>query len=154
VVELKFWNNFSGPQFLQFAHRAVLMPGGNSWAPYSLDASIQQVTDMPNDGSGFHRFTALISLTSILFSLDLFNDGLNSVTGNPAIDAQDSLAAVVTANGFNDLRFGIPSADGSSTSPYLAVDNVSLRLLDISVAFEGDYNNNQVVDAADYTRVA
>jgi hypothetical protein len=95
VVELKFWNNFAGPPFLQFAHRAVLMPGGNSWAPYSLDASIQQVTDMPNDGLGFHRFTALISLTNILFSLDLFNDGLNNVTSNPGIDAQDSLAAVV-----------------------------------------------------------
>ena len=152
LIELGFWNQFPSPPMLQFAHRAVLMPGGNSWAPYGLDPSIQQVADMPNDGLGFHRFTAAISLTNIAFSLDLFNDGLNNVTGLPGLDAQDDVAATVTTNGFNDIRFGIPSATGSSTNPLLGVDNISLRLVDIpGVGVDGDYNGNGVVDAADYS---
>ncbi len=150
VIELGFWNNFPDTPSLQFAHRATLMPGGNNWAPYGLAASIARVGDMPNEGLGFHRFTAVIGLANIVFSLDLFNDGRTNLTGLPGIDAQDTVAASVTANGFNDLRFGVPSATGSSTNPWLAVDNVSLRLVDIPDPFVGDYNSNDVVDAGDY----
>jgi hypothetical protein len=104
------------------------------------------------NGNGFHRFSATISTTDITFGLDLFNDGINNSTGAPGLDAQDVVAAAVTANGFNDLRFGIPSASGSSSNPLLAVDNVSLRLVDVIAPPEdsADFDDDGDVDGRDF----
>ena len=131
IIELGFWSQFAFPPILQFGHRAILFPGGNNWQPYGLDSSIDTLSEMPNNGLGFHRFTATISLTEVTFGLDLFADGLNNLTGFPGLDAEDIVVAMVTANGFNDLRFGLPSASGSSFNSLLAVDNVSLRLVNL-----------------------
>ena len=158
IIELGFWNQFAFPPILQFAHRAILMPGGNNWQPYGLNDAYNELAEMdipvgdpagPN-GLGFHRFTATISLADITFGLDLFNDGLNNFTGLPGLDAEDVVAATVTVNGFNDLRFGIPSGSGSSTNPFLGVDNVSLKLVDIATGTPGDFDGDGDVDGRDF----
>jgi hypothetical protein len=131
ILELGFWNGLPFPPFTQFAHRTVLFPGSDNWQPYALDPAIDTLAEMPNQGLGFHRFTATISLTDVTFGLDLFNDGINNLTGLPGIDAEDVVVATVSANGFNDLRFGVPSAGGASGNPLLALDNISLRLVNI-----------------------
>ena len=56
------------------------------------------------------------------------NSGGGAVAG---VDATDVVPAVSRPGGFDNLRFGIPSASGSSADPFLAVDNVSLRMVDI-----------------------
>ncbi len=160
IIELGFWNAFPFPPVLQFAHRAILMPGGNNWQPYGLDDSYNELTEMDHSGNpdvnglGFHRFTATISQSSITFGLDLFADGINNVTGLPGLDAEDVVAASVTANGFNSLRFGIPSGDGgggSSANPLLAVDNVVLRYVDVMApGGNADFNGDGRVDGRDF----
>ncbi len=191
IIELGFWNQFlPGPngEFFQFAHRAILLPGGDNWQPFGLSPSLDQIFEVANPS--FHRFKAIISQTDITFTLDLFADGINNApsagpadfdgsgevdgedfliwqrnvgigtlpsqgdangdtvvnaadlaiwetdygmtaTPGPGVDAIDVVPAAVTAAGFDDLRFGIPSAAGSSADPFLGVDNVSLRLVDI-----------------------
>jgi hypothetical protein len=158
LIELGFWNQFAFPPILQFGHRAILMPGGNNWQTYGLADTYNELNEMDHSGSttingnGFHRFSATISTTDITFGLDLFNDGINNSTGAPGLDAQDVVAAAVTANGFNDLRFGIPSASGSSSNPLLAVDNVSLRLVDVIAPPEdsADFDDDGDVDGRDF----
>jgi hypothetical protein len=159
LIELGFWNQLTG---VQFAHRTVLFPGSNGWAGYGLDPTMDMIWEMPDTiepldgaagrGAGFHRYQATISLTDVTFTLDLFSDGINNKTGLPGVDATDVVAgATVTANGFNDLRFGIPSGSGSSADPFLGVDNVSLKLVDIAVPTQdADFNNSTLVDGADF----
>ena len=49
------------------------------------------------------------------------------------VDATNVVPAVANSGGFDSLRFGIPSGLGSSADPFLGVDNVSLRMVDIVV---------------------
>jgi hypothetical protein len=160
LIELGFWNQIADPPPRNFAHRAISFTSGssgNNWALYGLDPAMDQLTEMDIDGGdqngvGFHRFTATVSLTDVTFGLDLFADGINNLTGLPGLDAQDVVGAVATANGFNDLRFGIPSATGSSTNPLMGVDNVSLRLVDIAEppGDNADFDEDGDVDGRDF----
>ena len=164
LIELGFWNAFAFSPILQFAHRAVLPSGGDNWQPYGLDSTLNEIGEI-NSKAGelagtpgtpqaahFHRFKAIISQSDIKFTLDLFGDGMNNLTNTPGIDAMDIDAdAVVTADGFNDLRFGIPSASGSSTNPFLGVDNISLKLVDIVVPTgNADFDTDGDVDGKDF----
>jgi hypothetical protein len=160
LIELGFWNQIADPPPRNFAHRAILFTsgsGGNNWALYGLDPAMDQLTEMDIDGGdqngvGFHRFTATVSLTDVTYGLDLFADGINNLTGLPGLDAQDVVGAVATANGFNDLRFGIPSGSGSSTNPLMGIDNVSLRLVDIvsPPGDDADFDDDGDVDGRDF----
>jgi hypothetical protein len=166
LIELGFYNGIAAAPFRQFSHRTALFASGNpnpnpeapGWEYYGLDTSYDQLTEMDHSGNpltnglGFHRFTATVSLTDVTYTVDLFADGINNVTGLPGVDATDVRAAVATANGFNDLRFGIPSGSGSSANPLLAVDNVSLRLVTITAPPEdnADFDGDGDVDGRDF----
>ena len=176
IIELGYWNQLpQGPngEFFNIAHRAILFPGGDNWQKYGLPESLDQIHEI-GDGA-FHRFKVTVSLDQVIFSLDLYADGLDNAASagadydgdglvnggdllvaqrqnldltafqqqygetpvaTPGVDAIDVLDASVTANGFNTLQFGIPSgqsgAGGSSADPFLGVDNVLLRRVDIS----------------------
>lgn len=199
IIELGFWNQLpfdpnDSVGILQFAHRSILLPGGDNWVGYDLPFGQNQPFEI---GPAFHRFGAVISESDITFTLDLFADGVinhadgdfnndniadgldflgwqinygdsdpnggflqgdgnkdlevdnddlvlwendygiieGETAGLDAVDVDDN--ATVTANGFNNLRFGIPSATGSSADPFLRVDNVVLRLVDLPPSLSG-----------------
>jgi hypothetical protein len=167
LIELGFYNGIAATPVRQFSHRTALFASGNpnpnpeapGWEYYGLDPSFDQMTEMDHSGNaltnglGFHRFTAEISLTNVTYTVDLFADGINNVTGLPGVDATDVVAAVATASGFNDLRFGIPSGSGSSANPLLAIDNVELKLKDITVVpptGTADFDDDGDVDGRDF----
>ncbi|MEX2167956.1 MAG: hypothetical protein WD851_01480 [Pirellulales bacterium] len=125
------------------------------WQYFQLDP----VLDRPHDfdeivtradiGSGWHRWTAIISLTSVTFEFDLFRDGRHNTghagVGPIGLDATVTyeIAPSLTAP-FNNLRIGSPS--GVINSKDVVVDNILLELIHVA-----DFNHNGVVDAADYT---
>jgi hypothetical protein len=166
LIEVGFYNGIAATPTRQFSHRTALFASGNpnpnpeapGWEYFGLDPSYDQMTEMDHSGNpltnglGFHRFTATISLTSVTYTVDLFRDGINNVTGLPGVDATDVVNAVATTNGFNDLRFGIPSGSGSSANPLLAIDNVLLKLVDIAVEEPdtADFDNDGDVDGRDF----
>jgi hypothetical protein len=126
------------------------MPGGTNWQAYSLPENKDQLFEIAD--AGFHTFKALISTTDVTFTLDLFGDGINNGTGEPGIDATNVVAAVTTANGYNDIRFGGPSGS-TSADPFLAVDNIALRLVDkVIVEPDGnaDFDADGDVDGRDF----
>ena len=100
-------------------------------------------------GSGWHRWTAIISLTSVTFEFDLFRDGRRNTghagVGPIGLDATVTyeIAPSLTAP-FNNLRIGGPS--GVTSLKEVVVDNILLELRHVA-----DFNLNGVVDAADYT---
>lgn len=153
LIELGFWNSLpQGPngEFYQFGYRTILMPGGTNWQPYSLPANKDQLFEIGS--AAFHTFKAVISLTDVTFTLDLFGDGLNNGTGEPGIDATNVVAAVTTANGYNDIRFGGPSGV-TSADPFLGVDNILLQYVDVVVeppSGNADFNNDDKVDGRDF----
>jgi hypothetical protein len=166
LIELGFYNGIVAAPTRQFSHRTALFASGNpnpnpeapGWEYYGLDPSYDQLTEMDHSGNpltnglGFHRFSATVSLTNVTYTVDLFADGINNVTGLPGVDATDVRAAIATTNGFNDLRFGIPSGSGSSANPLLAVDNVSLRLVTITAppGDDADFDGDGDVDGRDF----
>jgi hypothetical protein len=162
LIELGVWNGTPGPYY---AFRLVLFAGGSeiptpgdensSWAVFPLPDSLNSPTEV---GPGFHRYKALIRPDSITVSLDLYADGLINDTNSPnfnmpGVDAERTLAVTTLPAGFDNLRFGIPSASGSSIGGggFNAYDNIILKLVDPPSGVAGDYNGNGVVDAADYT---
>jgi hypothetical protein len=158
IIELGFYNGFpAGPngEFFQFGYRAVNIPGSganaenNGWFKSSLPENKDQLFEIGQ--KGFHTFEATISLTDITIRIDLFGDGINNGTGEPGWDAIDVNPGVVTAAGFNNLRFGGPSGV-TSASPFLGIDNISLRLVDIvsPPGDNADFNNDGIVDGRDF----
>lgn len=153
LIELGFWNGLPlGPngEFFQFGYRTVLMPGSTNWQPYSLPTNKDQLFEIGD--AAFHTFTATISVTDVTFTLDLFGDGINNGTGLPGLDATNVVAAVTTANGYNDLRFGGPSGV-TSADPFLGVDNISLSLVDVVIeppTGNADFDGDGDVDGRDF----
>ncbi len=174
LIELGFFNSVSTTTAPHFAYRAVLFPSGNlpgtgSWGSFSDDAIDQPLPpeiDTPSEvGAGFHRYKAVISLTGITFSLDLFADGLLNDPLDPVpgvgiagLDAIDITAATTGPNGFNQIRFGTPSGASTPSSggtninaAFAAFDNISLRLVDIPVVgTPGDFDGDGDVDGRDF----
>jgi hypothetical protein len=153
LLELGFWNGLTvGPngEFFQFGFRTALMPGNTNWQAYSLPTNKDQLFEIAD--SAFHTFKALISTTDVTFTLDLFGDGLNNGTGEPGVDATNVIAAVTSANGYNDIRFGGPSGV-TSPDPFLGVDNIALRLVDkviVEPDGDADFDNDGDVDGRDF----
>lgn len=132
------------------------------WQYFQLDPVLDRQTDFDeivtrgDIGSGWHRWTAIISLTSVTFEFDLFRDGRHNTdnvagVGPIGLDATITyeIAPSLTAP-FNNLRIGSPS--GVSNSKDVVVDNVLLELINVVTPPNvADFNHNGVVDAADYT---
>jgi polyisoprenoid-binding protein YceI len=147
ILELGFWNQNVPPKQLSF--RTILFPGSTNWQAFSLDESLDDMNEI--NSTAFHRFKATVSETSVTMSLDLFADGIDNFTGLPGVDATDVVAAAVTSNGFNDLRFGIPSGSGSSASAFIGIDNLALRLVDVvAPGGDADFNGDTFVDGSDF----
>jgi hypothetical protein len=151
LIEIGFYNGFTvGPngEFFQFGHRTALMPGNTNWQAATLPDNKNQLFEIAQ--KGFHTFQATISTTDITFQIDLFGDGINNGTNEPGWDSTDVVAAVTSANGYNDIRFGGPSGI-TSASPFLGIDNISLKLVDIVGPSENaDFDGNGLVDGRDF----
>lgn len=153
LIELGFWNSLpTGPngEFYQFGYRTALFPGSTNWQPYSLPTNKDQLFEIGS--AAFHTFKAVISLTDVTFTLDLFGDGLNNGTGEPGIDATNVVPAVTTSNGYNDIRFGGPSGV-TSADPFLGVDNILLQYVDVvvdPVDGNADFDGDDDVDGRDF----
>ncbi len=140
---------FNGP--VGFVYRAVIFDGSEgfvSWVGFDDVVNVDNplATDLNSQqevGAGFHTYKAVIGVDQIVFSLDLYADGvtndpLNPVpgVGTPGVDASDTVLAVTTFGGFDDLRIGIPSSLPSSggsnpNAAFAAYDNVLLQMVDI-----------------------
>ncbi len=148
IIEMGLYNDPSG-----FAYRAQLFfTGGESnpdWVEFGDATKVDNPLDPALDsqeevGAGFHTYKAVIGIDQIVFSLDLYADGVkndpaNPVpgVGTPGVDASDTVLIETTFIGFEDLRIGIPSSlpsSGTSSQPgaaFAAFDNISLKLVDI-----------------------
>jgi hypothetical protein len=139
-----------------------------NWQYFNLPQGLDRTTDtdelvtIADVGAGWHTYTAVITPSSVTVSIDLFRDGFintrdeNGViikgSGTPGVDATATYAlnSSLTA-GFDSLRIGGPSGLSSAGPGYMAFDNINLSLVDVGgPGIEGDYNDNGVVDAADY----
>lgn len=170
LVEMGLYNNPNAG----FNYRAQLFGVGGeenpNWVNFNdaenMDSPLQEGIDTQNAiGAGFHRFKAVISTDQIVFSLDIYADGLTNDpldpvrgVGTPGVDAMDTVFVVTTVDGFNDLRFGIPSHLPSSgidnpDAAYAAFDNISLRLVDIETNGNSDADNDGDVDGADFLQL-
>ena len=173
IIEMGFYNVFQPTP--HFSYRAILFQSGDitldptnaGWGNFSEDSIDQPLPpelDTPGEvGAGFHRFKAVIGVNQITFSLDLYADGkqndpLNPVPGEgiDGVDAFDIVPAVTGPAGFNQIRFGTPSAISSSggtniDAAFAAFDNVSLRLVDIETPTgDADFNGDGKVDGRDF----
>lgn len=148
IIEMGLYNDPTG-----FVYRAQLFfTGGESnpnWVEFGDATKVDNPLDPALDtqvevGAGFHTYKAVIGIDQIVFSLDLYADGVtNDPTnpvpgvGTPGVDASDTVFIETTFAGFDDLRIGIPSSlpsSGTSTQPgaaFAAFDNISLKLVDI-----------------------
>ncbi len=147
IIEMGLYNDPTG-----FVYRAQLFfTGGESnpdWVSFGDATKVDNPLDPALDtqeevGAGFHTYKAVIGLDQIVFSLDLYADGVkNDPTnpvpgvGTPGVDASDTVFIETTFAGFEDLRIGIPSSLASSggSNPhaaFAAFDNISLKLVDI-----------------------
>jgi hypothetical protein len=175
LIELGFYN---GPgTTAHFSYRAILFGSGGvvsedpvnfaGWSNFArddIDSPLADTSDTPSEvGRGFHRYSAEISLTDIRFELDLFADGLTNDPLDPqpgvgvaGIDAFDIVAASLTANGFDQLRFGTPSAIASSggtniLAAFVAFDNIKLEYVDVATpTVNADFDGDGDVDGRDF----
>ncbi len=157
-----------------FNYRAILFPSvagdepNPNWVNFG-DATLMDVplADTLNTqseaGAGFHTYKAVISVSQIVFTLDLYGDGktndpLNPVpgVGTDGVDAMDTVAVTTSALGYTNLRFGPPSALPSSggeviDAAFAAFDNISLRLVDIVAPMgDADFDGDGDVDGKDF----
>lgn len=150
-AQLFFVGEESNPNWVNFADETL------------MDQALPEGLDSPGPvGAGVHRFKAIISTDQIEFSLDLYGDGVTNDPEDPMIgvgpegvDAMDTVFVVTTDNGFDDLRFGIPShLDSSGTTAagaFAAFDNISLRLVDVEPpSGNADFNDDGRVDGQDF----
>ena len=149
ILEMGFQNSEAGKLY---AFRNVLFPGSTNWNYFSLDESLDNPAEV---GPGFHTYKVVVSQTDLTFTLDLYGDGLDNAAtiaagfDVPGVDAEDVVTASITSNGFNNIRFGLPSATGSSTSNFIGIDNVSLRLVDVESTIDTDFDDDGDTDLAD-----
>lgn len=151
--------------------------GDQGWSTFNDQTIDQPLPEVLNAsfkvGRAFHRFTAEISLTEIAYSLDLYADGFRNYieTGDPenpfaktpigegvagAPDAYAVYPIITQAGGYNQIRFGPPSALASSggtniNAAFAAFDNISLKLVDIETPTgNADFNEDGKVDGRDF----
>jgi hypothetical protein len=110
---------FSGPFY---AHRAIglfdpVIPSF-VWNAFSLPDHMNEPFEV---GPGWHRFKATITMHELIYSLDLYRDGV--------VDAVDVVPGTVHPFGFNDLRFGLMGPP--ITPSFVAIDNISLRYVPV-----------------------
>jgi hypothetical protein len=195
IIELGFWNaetfdpedpdNAPPPPpaedqpVTDYAYRIVLFGtiGGDlvrepDWQYFPLDPSLDfnddGLVDPADIGSGWHRFSAEISLAEVTVTLDLFRDGLtNTAINDPNFSGQDpnfgsgkgtpgvdsSVTWQIEPSGapdaFDSLRFGAPSSISSAFET--VVDNILLELIDIGVGGDdADFNDDNIVDGLDF----
>jgi len=120
LVEMGLYNSPS-----HYAYRVVLFdsaaPGAGGWVAFDnlVDDSGAPIDNAPVEG--WHTFTAEVSASEILFSLDLNGDGNVNATAVEPITLN-------AAGGFDIVRLGGPS-DLSSGGGGVNFDNVSLTLV-------------------------
>ena len=121
IIELGFWNSppTGSPGF---AHRAILIPGGDNWQAFtSLRNSVDEIFEVgiANDGQpAFHRFGAIVDPNSITFTLDLFADGVISAVdadsnGDGRVDGLDLLVMQENYGAVGDPNTGRPDGDAN-----------------------------------------
>lgn len=159
-----------------YAYRLILFPsyGGDlliapNWQFFELPIELDRTTDadeivnIADIGAGWHRYTASITETEITLAIDLFRDGFRNDTrdesgvvvgvGTPGVpDAEVTYQIPTnTAIGYDSLRIGGPSGLTSPGPGFMGFDNILLQLLDfVAPGLTGDYNDDGIVDAADY----
>ena len=121
--------------------------------------------DILDIGEGWHTFEATVTETDITLTLDLYRDGLNNASGAAGVDSTVNIEVVMNddpANPgeiapFTSLRVGGPSGLASQNgntgdAAPAAFDNIYLALEPPAPdGLPGDFNNDGVVDLADYT---
>ncbi len=162
IIEMGLYN---GP--VGYAYRAVLFPGTSpNWVGYAdavnMDMPLATNLDAQSEvGAGFHKYKAVISVDKIVFTLDLFGDGVTNATntpgdGVPGVDAMDTVFVSTSALGYTHLRFGPPSALPSSggeniNAAFAGFDNILLKLVDIAGPTENaDFDGDGDVDGKDF----
>lgn len=159
-LEMGFYNDPAG-----YAHRAVIFEGPGeepNWALYplapELDGDDENTEVAQNDiGEAWHRYEVVVTPDTVTLTLDLYRDGLDNATGLAGVDSTVVYEGLVTsAAGFDKIRFGGPSGLSSAgVNGYGGVvfDNIYVALEDAIVDpnLTGDYNDDGIVDAADYT---
>jgi hypothetical protein len=118
---------------------------------------VNEIAD-ENQFERWHTYSATIGVDFVTVSLDLFRDGLNNATGAPGVDSQVTWAIFPhndptepnPFDPFNSLRIGGPS--GSASAKEAVVDNIEVELVDIAMppANNADFNNDGLVDGADF----
>ena len=118
IIEMGHYN---GPS--HYAIRTVLFASGSTnWVAFSglVDDAGNDIDNVPVEG--WHTYTAVITDSSVTFTLDLNGDGnINGTLVAPAIQ---------NPNGWNIIRLGGPS-DLGSVNGGVSFDNVSLTLVRI-----------------------
>lgn len=156
-----------------FNYRAILFetPGegsGPNWTNFNDETSIdmplaEELDSQSEAGPGWHRYKAVISTDQIVFTLDLYRDGLQNDplnpqpgVGTPGVDAMDTVAATTSANGFDDLRFGLPShlpssGGGNPDAAFAGFDNILLQLVPIAAPTgNADFDGDNLVAGDDF----
>jgi hypothetical protein len=168
LIEMGFWNTSA----LSYAARAVNFggpapdpgaTGAGGWFFFELDPSLDGpdagTTVTPFDiGEAWHRYEVIVTPTSLTYTFDLYRDGINNATEATGVDYSITYEGLdTTAAGFNKIRFGGPSGNtstGQTGYGGVVFDNIYLALEDAAVEptpLVGDFNGDNVVDAADYT---
>ncbi|QEG37543.1 PEP-CTERM sorting domain-containing protein [Bythopirellula goksoeyrii] len=167
IIEMGLYNDVAANGFV---YRAVLFPGpagsNPNWVSFAdttnIDVPLLDTLNSQSEvGAGFHTYKAVISVDQIVFSLDLYGDGLTNTSntpgvGTPGVDAMDTVAVTTSALGFTNLRFGLPSNLKSSggdniDAAFAGFDNISLRLVDIvAPTGDADFDGDGNVDGKDF----
>lgn len=158
AAQLRQFNGIGGPLLVE-----------PNWQYFQLPQELDRATDadeivsIADIGAGWHRYTAEITETQVTLTIDLFRDGLRNDTrgvngaivigsGTPGPDA--TLTFNVLSNlavGYDSIRIGGPSGVTSAGVGFMAFDNILVQLVPIVAPGPlGDFNEDDVVDAADY----
>ena len=158
IIELGFWNQLpvdpnDSVGFLQFAHRAILIPGGDNWVGYDLPFGFNQPFEI---GPAMHRFVAEITESDITFKLDLFADGvINHADGDFNNDGIVDFRDFLTWQRFEgqvDPNGGFLPGDGNKD---LQVDGDDLALWEADLGIiEGVTTGYDAIDIDDNATVS
>lgn len=161
LIEVGQWNADS----IGYAHRAILFPStpenpNPNWAFFELPIELDRPDDLDDIvtvgdiGEDWATYRVTITPDSLTYEIDLGRNGINDGTLAPGVDASITYDIPTGENGYDSLRFGGPSGVSSPGNNFYGgsiFDNIKLTLIDVDAPLTGDYNDDGVVDAADYT---